>query len=57
MNPARTLGPDIVGVNFTGWWVYAFGDLLGAAIAVAIITLVRSLARGAPLTAGDCSPR
>jgi aquaporin Z len=43
MNPARTLGPDIVGANFTGWWVYVCGDLLGAAIAVAIITLVRGL--------------
>jgi MIP family channel proteins len=41
MNPARTLGPDIVGANFTGWWVYVFGDLIGAAIAVAIIVLVR----------------
>jgi aquaporin Z len=43
MNPARTLGPDIVGANFTGWWVYVFGDLIGAAIAVAIIILVRGL--------------
>jgi hypothetical protein len=41
MNPARTLGPDIVGANFTGWWVYVFGDLIGAAIAVVIIILVR----------------
>ena len=43
MNPARTLGPDIVGANLTGWWVYIFGDLIGAAIAVAIIVLVRGL--------------
>src|SRR6266536_1833022 len=43
MNPARTLGPDIVGANFTGWWVYVFGDLIGAAIAVLIIVLVRGL--------------
>ena len=41
MNPARTLGPDIVSTNFTGWWVYVIGDLIGAAIAVVIITLVR----------------
>jgi len=46
MNPARTLGPDIVGANFAGWWVYVGGDLLGAAIAVAVIVLVR----GAPVT-------
>ena len=25
MNPARTLGPDIVANDFTGWWVYDFG--------------------------------
>jgi aquaporin Z len=41
MNPARTLGPDIVAVHFTGWRVYVFGDLIGAAIAVVIIILVR----------------
>ncbi len=43
MNPARTLGPDIVGADFTGWWVYVLGDLAGAAIAVVIITLVRGI--------------
>src|SRR5499427_3010088 len=41
MNPARTLGPDIISTNFTGWWVYVAGDLIGAAVAVIIITLVR----------------
>jgi aquaporin Z len=43
MNPARTLGPDIVSTDFTGWWVYVVGDLAGAAIAVIVITLVRGL--------------
>ena len=43
MNPARTLGPDIVSTNFTGWWVYVAGDIIGAAIAVIIIGLVRGL--------------
>ncbi|MDQ2873331.1 MAG: aquaporin [Actinomycetota bacterium] len=43
MNPARTLGPDIVGANLTGWRVYVFGDLIGAVIAVVIIILVRGL--------------
>jgi aquaporin Z len=43
MNPARTLGPDIVGADLTGWWVYVFGDLIGAAIAVCLIGLVRGL--------------
>ncbi len=43
MNPARTLGPDIVGGDFTGWWVYVVGDAVGALIAVAVIGLVRGL--------------
>jgi len=43
MNPARTLGPDIIGAHLTGWWIYVFGDLIGAAIAVCLIGLVRGL--------------
>lgn len=43
MNPFRTLGPDIIGNNFTGWWVYLVGPLIGATIAVMIIGLVRGL--------------
>jgi aquaporin Z len=43
MNPARSLGPDIVGNDFTGWWVYIAGPAIGALIAVFIINLVRGL--------------
>ncbi|MGN6177356.1 MAG: MIP/aquaporin family protein [Streptosporangiaceae bacterium] len=43
MNPARSLGPDIVSTDFTGWWVYIAGPVIGAAIAVIIIGLVRGL--------------
>jgi aquaporin Z len=43
MNPARTLGPDIVANDFTGWWVYVLGPLIGATIAVMLIGLVRGL--------------
>ena len=43
MNPARTLGPDIVAWQFSGWWVYVVGDVVGAVIAVGIIGLVRGL--------------
>jgi aquaporin Z len=50
MNPARTLAPDIVGVNFTGWWAYVFGDLIGAVIAVALIALVRGMPDAAERT-------
>ena len=44
MNPARTLGPDIVGNLYTGWWAYVIGDVAGALIAVAIITVLRGVA-------------
>jgi aquaporin Z len=43
MNPARTLGPDIVSWDFTGWWIYIVGPLVGATIAVMMIGLVRGL--------------
>ena len=34
MNPARTFGPDLVGNDFTSYWVYVAGPLLGAVLAV-----------------------
>ncbi|MGO8871920.1 MAG: MIP/aquaporin family protein [Acidimicrobiales bacterium] len=43
MNPARTLGPDIVSLDFTGWWLYIVGPIVGAALAVMLIALVRGL--------------
>jgi aquaporin Z len=43
MNPARTLGPDIVANDYTGWWIYILGPLIGAIIAVTIIGAVRGL--------------
>jgi len=43
MNPIRTLGPDIVANNYTGWWVYVFGPLIGATVAVMLVGLVRGL--------------
>jgi aquaporin Z len=58
MNPARTLGPDIVAWNFTGWWVYVVGPLAGATIAVMVIGLLRGLAGRAERGAaeGDALP-
>jgi aquaporin Z len=34
MNPARTFGPDLVGGDFTSYWVYVAGPLIGALLAV-----------------------
>jgi MIP family channel proteins len=58
LNPARTLGPDIVSGDFTGWWVYVFGDAIGALLAVCLIGLVRGLPRRAEMEAaeGDVTP-
>jgi aquaporin Z len=41
MNPARTFGPDLVGVDFSHYWVYVAGPLAGAAIAVLIAYVLR----------------
>jgi aquaporin Z len=43
MNPARSLGPDIAGNDYTGWWVYLAAPVIGAAIAVMITGAVRGL--------------
>jgi len=31
MNPARTFGPDLVGTDFTSYWVYVAGPVAGSA--------------------------
>jgi aquaporin Z len=41
MNPARTLGPDLVARTFTDYWVYLAGPLLGATLAVGIAYVLR----------------
>ena len=43
MNPARSLAPDIVGADYTGWWIYVAGPVIGAFLAVMVINLVRGL--------------
>ena len=32
MNPARTFGPDLVGADWTAYWVYVAGPIAGAAV-------------------------
>ena len=36
MNPARTFGPDLVGRDWTAYWVYVAGPVAGAVVAVAV---------------------
>jgi aquaporin Z len=46
MNPARTFGPDLVSVDFTAYWVYVAGPLLGAALAVGFAYVLRGRGGG-----------
>jgi aquaporin Z len=46
MNPARTFGPDLVGGDFTSYWVYVAGPLVGAAVAVAAAYALRGSGGG-----------
>jgi len=46
MNPARTFGPDLVSADFSSYWVYIAGPLVGAAIAVGIAFVLRGRGGG-----------
>jgi aquaporin Z len=51
MDPARTIGPNIVGGNVGPIWVYIAGPLLGAALAVVVAYILRG--KGGRLTASS----
>jgi len=36
MNPARSLGPDVVGAGISSYWIYLVGPGVGALAAVAL---------------------
>ena len=41
MNPARTLGPDLVSAHLASFWVYLAGPLAGALLAVMMAFVLR----------------
>jgi len=41
MNPARSLGPALVLDDWTAWWAYLAGPVIGAAVAVGIAWILR----------------
>jgi aquaporin Z len=46
MNPARSLSPALVLGDWTSWWAYLVGPLLGAVIAVGIAYVLRGAGGG-----------
>jgi aquaporin Z len=46
MNPARTFGPDLVGANFTDYWVYVAGPICGMVVAVGAAFVLRGRGGG-----------
>jgi aquaporin Z len=46
MNPARTFGPNLVGADFSQYWVYVAGPLAGASVAVGVAFILRGAGGG-----------
>jgi len=46
MNPARTLGPNLVGGDLGPYWIYVAGPLLGAVVAVGLAYILRGKGGG-----------
>ncbi len=46
MNPARSLAPALVLGDWTSWWAYLLGPLIGAVLAVGVATILRGRGGG-----------
>jgi aquaporin Z len=46
MNPARSFGPGAVGADFSAYWVYVAGPVVGAVLAVGAAFLLRGRGGG-----------
>jgi aquaporin Z len=46
MNPARSLGPALVLEDWTSWWAYLVGPLIGAVVAVSFARILRGRGGG-----------
>jgi aquaporin Z len=46
MNPARSLGPALVLGDWTSWWAYLVGPMIGAVAAVAFADILRGRGGG-----------
>jgi aquaporin Z len=46
MNPARTFGPNVIGADFTQYWVYVAGPLAAAILAVVVAYILRGAGGG-----------
>ncbi len=46
MNPARSIGPDLVLGDWTSWWAYLVGPLIGGAVAVGFAHVLRGRGGG-----------
>ncbi len=54
MNPARSLGPALIGGDVTGLWIYLLGPMLGAVAGAIIYTRIRCSDEEATEARGCC---